>query len=154
MAIPPFANAPVPLIATGQVVYGGATQQLTSDVNGQYSATTGFFTSNGYTATNDYVAANALAGDNGYANTPKTWNDCDAVGSGVRVKLLENQIVDGTTTTSTSEVALYSSTVTIPANSITAGRLISFKYWGILSSAVAAPGAITIRMKLGTAIVS
>jgi len=148
------AIIPIPNIPSGQTVFGSSTGSLTSDVNGQYSASTGFFTANGFTSTNDYVPANAIAGDMGYSSSTKTWNASEATGSGQLRKIINSEIADGTTITSTSETSFYSSAVSLPANSLYAARMLQFQYFGIISTAAAAPGTLTLKVKLGSTIVA
>lgn len=154
MSIPNFSNPPVPTIGVGQLAFGSSSQTLTSDVNGQYSAATGFVTSNGFTATNDFVSANAIAGDIGYNSSAKAYYVCNASGSGQIRNIINSEIVDGTTITAAAETALYSSAALLPANSIYPGRVIRFEYFGILSTAIAAPGTLTFKVKLGSVVIA
>lgn len=145
------ASQPIPQIPNTRIPYGNSSQVITSDANLTYDGTK--VTAPSFAGSTDYTDNAMTAGSIGYSSTSKTHRDTDAIGDGAIRKALDVQIVDGTTITGTSETALYSSPYSISANSITARRMLEFDYWGIVSSAVAAPGTITIKIKLSSTVV-
>lgn len=159
MPIPPIPPIPQPSVPSTQVAYGNAGSAITSSPALTFDGTNLNVTGAGavvdsLTSTTDYVAGTALEGDIGYSSTDKNWESADAVGSAAFRRLLNAEVADGTTITAAAETSLYSSTVPVPGNSLTPGRTVRFEYFGILSTAVAAPGTLTFKVKLGSTVIA
>lgn len=159
MPVPPIPPVPQPTVPSTQLAYGSSGNSITSSPIITFDGTNLNVTGGGsvvdtLTTTTDYVAANALEGDYGYSSADINWEAKDKIGNALLRRVILPDVADGSTITSTSETPFYSSAIPIAANAFAAGRLLRFEYFGILSTAIAAPGTLTLKVKLGTAVVA